>query len=340
MMVASVEQQPYSYPITHTENEEVQVPGQRATKPSGINPGGDIPPASNGQSPGNQFAPELEKPQPRSSDELVALLLEIKSKSSNEQIASSQQDIQLSRTKQNQKHDEMLEQIEKSIKAGEKAKKGGLFGKIFGWIANIATAIAGAVMIATGVGAIAGAAMLALAVDSMVGAATGHSLMGELTKGIAKGLQAAGVSEDIANIVAAVTTTVMAIAVTVGAGMASAAKAGGGLISKLASSTAQAQKFQAVGTQVKNVALITSATSEVGSGAAKVTTGVYNKQAADARANQMDMKKELAKLQAAMEAEQDRLKEVIAQLNEGVSRILQIMGNDHNTRMQISRNMV
>ncbi|WP_431688359.1 type III secretion system translocon subunit SctE [Hahella sp. NBU794] len=340
-MVTAVENQHFSYPIGNSEDQEIQGPGQKKVGSPQVSFNLQDPQSGPAQNTsGKSFAPDLERPQPRSSDELVALLLTIKSKSSNEQIESSQQDIQLNRTKQNQKHDEMLDQIQKSIEAGDKAKKGGLFGKIFGWIANIATAIAGAVMIATGVGAIAGAAMLALAVDSMVGAATGHSLMGEMTKGIAKGLQAMGMDESVANIVAGVVTAAVTIAVCVGASMASAAKAGSGLITRLASSPEQMQKIQVAGAQVKNVASATAGTSAIGGGASQITTGVYKKQATDARANQMDMKKELAKLQAAMEAEQDRLKEVISKLNEGVSRILQIMGNDHSTRMQISRNMV
>lgn len=340
-MITEIDNRHCHSPVLNPDNEEIQTPGYRAAYPFKENAISEAPYKSRPeQPPGNSFAPELAAPQPRSSDELVSLLLLVKTRSSNEQIKASQDDVQVNKVKQQQKHDEILEQIEKSIEAGDKAKKGGVFGKIFGWIAGIATAIAGAALVATGVGAVAGAAMLALAVDGMVGMATGHSLMGELTKGVAKGLEAMGMSETAANIVASVTVAVATIAVTAGAGMASAARAGGGLITKIASSTQQAQKFQTVGNQVKNVSLVTSSTAEVGSGAASVTTGVYNKQSMDARANQMDMKKELAKLQALMEAEQGRLKDIVEKLNESVTRILQMMGNDHNTRLSICRNMV
>ncbi|MBU6949799.1 type III secretion system translocon subunit SctE [Hahella sp. HN01] len=336
-MVKVGDNQQFNYPVGNPDNQDVQLSGQKKLGPLPVSL--NVLESKTGPAPnalGKSFAADLAPPTLLSSDELVALLLTIKSKSSNEQIAASQQDIELNRTKQDQKHADMKEQIQKSIEAGEKAKKGGLFGKIFGWIASIAAVV----MAVTAVGVVAGAVMLALAADSMVGAATGHSLMGAMTKGIAKGLQAMGMDESVANIVAGVVTAAVMVAVCVGASMASASKAGSSIISKLASSTSQVQKIQLAAAKVGNIAAFTGGVASVGGGASQITTGVYKKQATDARANQMDMKKELAKLQAAMEAEQDRLKEVIAKLNEGVSRILQIMGNDHSTRMQISRNMV
>lgn len=286
------------------------------------------------------YLPVLEKPHEfKTVDELLNILLTVKTKLANTQIGAAQSDVESAGIKQKQKHDEIMEQIQKSLEASKKAKKGGVFGKIFGWVASIATAIAAAAMIATGVGAIAGAAMLALAVDSMVGMATGHSLMGELTKGAAKALQKMGMGEMAANIVAAVVVAAATIVATAGAGAASAARAGTGLITRLSSSMQQAQKFQVMGTQVKNVSLVAAGASDVGSGAASVTTGVYNKQAKDARADQMLSKKDLAKLQALIEAQAEWIKDVVAMLNESVSRIMQIMNTDHSTRVKTFRNM-
>lgn len=56
---------------------------------------------------------------------------------------------------------ERLEMLQKSREASGKSDKGGLAGDIFGWVASAAMIVAGAILVATGVGTAVGVALLA-----------------------------------------------------------------------------------------------------------------------------------------------------------------------------------
>jgi hypothetical protein len=79
-----------------------------------------------------------------------------------------------------------------------------LIGKIFGWIAAAFMAIAGAILLATGVASAAGAALLVGGIAMMTAMAlsepdaNGNSPMSKIIGGIAKGLQALGLDPKVA----------------------------------------------------------------------------------------------------------------------------------------------
>jgi hypothetical protein len=63
---------------------------------------------------------------------------------------------------------ERLDKLQEAREEAEKAKKSGLAGEIFGWIAAAAMIIAGAILVATGVGGALGAALLVGGVTMLV----------------------------------------------------------------------------------------------------------------------------------------------------------------------------
>ncbi|WP_020408640.1 type III secretion system translocon subunit SctE [Hahella ganghwensis] len=217
---------------------------------------------------------------PDSSVDLMLMLQSLQVKMDEEGIKKGKEDAMILAQDNKERHKEVQEAIQKSVEEMEKAKKSGLFGKIFGWIAAAATLIAGAAMIATGAGAIAGGIMMALAVDQMVGMATGKSAVSELTNAIAKGLSK--VMDEPANtIVASVIVTAIIIVGTAGAGYMATVSSSAGKAASTATTTfgkmANAIKESPTLHQARNAALFVSSGSQVGGATAGMDAAAHKK---------------------------------------------------------------
>lgn len=286
---------------------------------------------------------------------LGPMLLEISTKLSRQQIKMGKEEIRANMKRQEVEHKKALTQIKKAIKAmakaraeRAKAKHAGLFGKIFGWIGTVATAVAGAVLIATGVGAAAGAVMIGLAVNQVVGMATGESLLD-------RGLEAVGVPKEAVPWVG-MGITIVAILATMGMGGTAAAGEAAAEVATEAGTAAgeaaetasrSANTMEKVANAADKAGKVTGAVAEAGQGGAGIAKGVYDKEAAgdqkeaeEATAKKLEFQKFLARLQAAQSDERDRLERVIEQLNESTTRVLDMMGNQQATTEQITRNLM
>jgi len=130
--------------------------------------------------------------------DLALLLKTVQSKTEQSMIALSKNDIERIQKDQKDQAEVRLKNLQDQIEKANKAAKSGLFGQIFGWIAAAFMAIAGAIMIATGVGAAAGAALLVGGIAMMTAMALstpgkdGTSPMTKMIDGIAKGLVSLG----------------------------------------------------------------------------------------------------------------------------------------------------
>ncbi len=284
----------------------------------------------------NVASPALQAPEAGlDAASLGPMLLAIKSKLANEQVKSSREDIKANMQRQKAEHEKMLKQIEKALKAMRKArsalgklKSAGLFGKIFSWVSTVAMAVAGAALIATGVGAVAGGVMIALAVNQAAGLLTGKTLMEQ-------GVEGMGASNSTARWIE-LGITVAAIAVSAGI-------AGAGGAAQAAGSVSRIQEAAQVAVRAGQV---TAAVAQGGKGGSTIAQGVYHKETAgyrkdaeEAAARKLEFQKFLAKLQAEQGDEQDRLRRVIEELNETTSRVLDMMGGERATTEQIARNL-
>jgi len=92
--------------------------------------------------------------------ELALLLKTMQSKVEQSMISMSKTDIERIQKEQKDTAEVRLKKLEEQVEKANKAQKGGLIGKIFGWIAAAFMAIAGAILLATGVASAAGAALL------------------------------------------------------------------------------------------------------------------------------------------------------------------------------------
>lgn len=185
----------------------------------------------------NTLSEALGLPQPTASfsqDQLVILMQALKAKNDDNQLKGSSQDVQIAKLQKQSAANERLDQLKEMADKGSKAAKDGVLGKVFGWIAAAAMVIAGAVLLATGVGAAAGVALLAGGVMMMATMAlqeTGgmDKMMNGLSAGLTKMFEAFGMPPDQAEKAGRITATVIVGTAIIAAAVAASVFAGPGV---------------------------------------------------------------------------------------------------------------
>ncbi|MBF0103142.1 MAG: type III secretion system translocon subunit SctE [Desulfobacterales bacterium] len=292
-------------------------------------------PTLEGQAP-DPTQPVLEAPN-LDNDSLALLLLDLRNKINELQAKTSKEDIQISMTKKQEMHQKQIEKIQDFIDKMKESKASNLAMKIFGWVAAAVMLVA-AVAATVATGGAAAPLIVAAVVGLAVMALEESGAMEKITEGIAKLLEMAGMDEKAAKIVAQVSIMVVVLAVEIGcmiaSGGMSAANVGAGLVDKVGKSVKLAANAIRIGAEVA------SGCAMVGQGAATIAGSVQNKQAMDAKADSLEFQKMMKKLQAMLEEEMDRLKEIIDQIESGISDVLQILGASADLNRHITQQMV
>lgn len=161
---------------------------------------------------------KLGLPSPKMSPADLMLILEsLRSKTEQTSLKTSKEDVQNIMELKKNEAAERLNKLDEQIESTEKSKKSGEIGKIFSWIAAAAMTVAGAVLLATGVGTAAGVALLAGGIAMLTVLALQESggmekMMDGLTKSI---MSTFGMSEEDARIFATCVVGVAIAAVAV-----------------------------------------------------------------------------------------------------------------------------
>lgn len=261
-------------------------------------------------------------------EDMTLILMGLKTKMGEEQQSMSVTDIKKTMTEQQSKAQERVKKIEESIEKMDKAKKGGVFGKIFGWVATIATVVAAAAMIATGVGAVVGGLLIAGAVVSLANQIAQEipAVREWMAKHPAFGwaMLAVQVALSIATVTAALKT---AATTAVQAGV------------EAAKETAKVTAKQ-VARIVANISAMVEAGATAGSGAAGIATSAYNKQASNAQVDAKKIEAELLEAQAAIDDEMRRLRKMLEEAKEGFSIAMNIMNTATQSKQTIAKEML
>lgn len=259
---------------------------------------------------GAEKKPSLEKPVLNIED-MTRALMEIQTKLQDEQIKFSKEDIKVAMEKKKGLHEERLQKIRESIDKMAEAKKAGVFGKVFGWIATAVMCVAAVAMACTGVGAVASAMMI-------TGAALMLTMQIASETGLMDYLADKWGSEAVLGLQIAL--TVASIALSLGAGAFAAPAA------------AASTSAQVAARVVAQVARIVGGIATMGAGAAGIGTAVKMKDAEDARADSMDIIAFMKKLQMMVEDEMKRVQEVLRKMQEGVDVVMQILSGQIDTK--------
>lgn len=223
-------------------------------------------------------------------------------------------------------HKERLEKIQDSLEKLRKAKKSGIFGKIFGWIASIAMAIIGALLVASGIGAVAGGLLLAssaLMLTNQISMETGNWMM----KAIAQVFMKFGLGESAANFAGQMTLLIGIAAMSLGSGTAI-------MMSGAASTVNLANSLGKVFT----VSHLTASAASIGKGAADITTSVVAKIGKDQHANSVELAAMVKNIMFGVESNYEFIQKLVAALNDGADTAAQILENTDKSKKAILQN--
>ena len=204
----------------------------------------------------------------------------------------------------------------------------------------VTVVVAIAACVATGGIAIGPCVGALMAVTMMVLQETGA--MDKIMEGVTEVFKKMGISDPTAQILAAVTVTVVIIAISLAApGGASAAlgkvtKVTDGVI-KVAKMASMAEKFGKAATLAQKLGTVGGAVAGAGGGVTGGISGYYQGQSLYDRADAKQIAKMIAKMQQQMEDEQDTIQNLVEQLQSGVGIVMDIMKSESETKNQISR---
>ncbi|MFM2591235.1 type III secretion system translocon subunit SctE [Vibrio sp. TBV020] len=323
--------------------------------------------------------PVLDTPKEAVVDFVIALM-EAQSKMNQQQLEFSKNDIEAASLKNEAVHAQRISALEETIEKMEQANKGGLFAKIFGWIAAIAGLIVGAVATVVSGGAAAPIlAAAALTLTQQITAECGVSLTGEIAK-----LLEPLVGEKAAQMIADIAFAVAIIALSCGSGISSAisnasktalnmvkslmnaginaAKSSANLIKATsnmiddvavaAAKTLMKQSKNVTTTTTHSTSKITQTADIIGQGA-KFTSGVAlvgqgtsqiisteAKYDADLyRADAKELAGLLAKMQAIMNENTERIQEILDRLQNSASNVMAILNSNVQSNQLINNNI-
>lgn len=285
--------------------------------------------------------PPLDAPKAMSMEDMMLALQALQTKVQDQQAAASKNDIQNTLNKKTSENDERIKQLEESISKMADAKKSGVFGKIFGWVAAIAAVIVSAALIATGVGAVAGGLMLAGAVLGL-----GMQIFNE-AGGMEAMAKACGENGAQAFMWTMMAVQILLAVGSMGAGLASSSATVASKMPTLAAALSKTMggfaqagsSINAFANMTKVVAGVISGAAMVGQGASGIATGVYTKEASDASAKAKETEAEMLKLQAIMEEEMKRLKKILDEMQEGASIAMQALSSANETKSAITQKL-
>ena len=253
----------------------------------------------------NMSMPQLAEPKGPDLEQLMILAMDIRSKLQEKQVELSKEGIKADKAKKKDAHQERLKKLQEVVKKMRAASKKGLFGKIAGWVgAALVLAVAAVATVATGGAA---APLLAMAAVNMA------FMVAQETGAMDKMLEAIG--NDDLRLAVQITITAAIIA----ANIAVAVYTGG---------TGAVAAYAAVSAAISGV-------TGVMQGAAAIGVAKDQADAANAQADAMDFDKILEQLQAMMDEQMDRLKELILYLSEISGSVMSMLEDSFKTNSKI-----
>ena len=231
------------------------------------------------------------------------------------------------------------EKINKSLKDMDKAAESRKASKVFGWLMT-ALAVVAAVVACVATGGLAVGPVIGAGIAIACSVLNETGVMDKIMEKLASGLESLGMSKQAAQILAQVLITVAIMAASLGAGLA-----GGGAtaVSNVAKGVAEAAKGVEVTieTMDKVRAAIAIATTVVGV-SSTITGGVGAYQSYKAGMSQADVsetEKVITALKQRLDECEEELQQILAQLQNAVSQVAEMLSSATDTSNEIANNL-
>ncbi|MDX8355152.1 type III secretion system translocon subunit SctE [Cognatiyoonia sp. IB215182] len=275
--------------------------------------------------------------------EVTLQLKEIVGKTDTNELNAKEEQKRQNAAEQRAAAEDAQKALDDAKAAEAKARKSGLFGKIFGGIAAALAIVVGAILIATGVGAVLGAALIVggvasgmMLADQIVAEKNGGTGMFGLMA--TKFMEARGFSEeaiernaakwDKAFKIVAITAIVLSAVVTMGAGFAASSASAGSAAAGSATGAAAAaggttgtvtltaaSNVSRVADLIQKVSTGVSSLAMLGSGVATATTTVFSYQASQDQAEAFRNQADVARTQALNELLNDFIDQILTRIS-------------------------
>ena len=316
--------------VDNVQSTQASAPGKATAKVgSGTNPLFELTGPSN--------APTLQAPASQDFEGLVMLLQQAKSKMNDELSKSTAEDVrnkgQIKQEHHEKLQNKMEEQWDKIADAKHKAK----IGRVFGIIGKIAAVIGSVALAVVTVGAAAPAiagVLIAVASISVLDLASTISVEAGgpdfSLQGFATALGKAMYPNDEEK--AQKAGMIMGITLTVS--VAIAGLAGGVMAVNVI------EEAPVLFAKISIAAGILGGTANATSGGVNIGAAADQRDADMLEADQVDIKKWMAQLQALMSEESDRLREIVELAQDSMQSVSNIISSTAETKMQITRRMI
>ncbi|AMO57850.1 hypothetical protein GZ77_12805 [Endozoicomonas montiporae] len=290
-------------------------------------------------------------------DAATTMITELQSKLQNERIKFDEQTIRIGQMNREEASSKRISQITEAIEKANKAKASGWIGRIFSYIALAVMAVAAIAMVATGVGAVAGGMMfaaLALSVTMVASSETNNFMMKIFGDGegaqagatafwtslsILLSLGAAGAASGAANAASAGAKVAGTAANTAASGASTGASVTATATNTAAKAAATAAKFSSMMDRLKKVAQGVQGAATIGDGAASTASAVYSYQAENLKADALDQKAFMLRIQQSIDDAMEGLQRAIDELQSGYSVATNIIKANHDTKSTLARNL-
>lgn len=287
-----------------------------------------------GRATGATGVPALDNPEDikQLEQNLEKLLSYLQMDNDERQTAMAKERIEIQKDTLDAERKNRSEKIDKSLKDMDKAAESRKASRVFGWLMTALAVVAAVVAcIATGGLAIGPVIGAGIAIACQVLNETG--VMDKLVEKLAEGLEKLGLSKQAAQILAQVLITVAIMAASLGAGFAGG---GGTAVSNLAKGAAKTME-----TVEKVRAAIAIATTVVGT-ASTITGGVGAYQGYKAGMSQADVsetEKVITALKQRLEESEEELQQILAQLQNAVAQMAELLSSATDTSNEIANNL-
>ena len=289
-------------------------------------------------------------------DSATTMLMAIQSKLQDNRIKYDQETIKIKQVEYDQKFKESIADIREQIAKVKKAKASSLLSKIFGWIAVVVMVIITVVVAVVGA-VFTGGALTALSIGLLI-AATSIVLTMQVSSEVGSTwmMDMFGDSKD-GKIGAMAFWTALIVALSLGAAAAGGAAGGaagasaatntaasatstGATVTATAANTAAttssvAAKVTTILNKLTKVLQLISGAAMIADGSAQIATSVYTHDAEMARAEAMENRAFMLRIQQAIDDATEALAQAIEELQAGYQVAANIIKADHETKTNL-----
>ncbi|MBL6080046.1 type III secretion system translocon subunit SctE [Belnapia sp. T18] len=291
------------------------------------------PPASMG----GDHIPVLAEPFGMDTTSMMTAFLAIKVKMGDAQQRDTEKDIQADGLARKGHDLDMAKKMGDAIEKQQESEAKSAIMKVFAWIAVALTAIIATAMAVISGGALAAAAAaLTVAVAVTMTTLDQTGVMAKLQDAIQQSLVKNGMSEEAAKKWAQGLT----MGITIAASLMTLVAGGGGLASAVAETTEEATTLAVkIATVAGKIAVAANAAVTITQAGVGIAAGVDSYNAAQDEADAAEVKKMIAKLQEAMGDETDRLQQMVLQMQDTTTKVMNMIKGQAETAETLLHNM-